>query len=273
MSEHAKHLAGLRAFAGEMIQAALDGGDMDGASIQESAIKHGLLAAQQMPAPCCGPEDGYCRCAYTTEFPIECFRPTQAMTEADQRDARIAEQLREITQLRRELGIVQEVANSALKAQQPSAGVVDERAAFEDAMGASILAEQGKFSLSRSYDAGNPYTFLATKWAWEAWQARALLAAAQPAALDASQVERWKRDSQLLDAIEGNCWGVRYSASPNADAGDSNINIEIVGHFMDKPCERVVGENYSENLRAALEQALTADAYPPVRPEYGERDD
>lgn len=54
---------------------------------------------------------------------------------------------------------------------------VDERAAFESAMGASILAEQGKFSLSRSYDAGRPYTFLATKWAWASWQARAALSA------------------------------------------------------------------------------------------------
>lgn len=82
---------------------------------------------------------------------------------------------------------------------------------------------------------------------------------------------KWKRDSELLDAIEGECWDVRFLSSPNADAGDSSISIEIVGHFMAEPCERVVGENYSENLRAALEQAMTADAYPPERPEYDER--
>lgn len=82
---------------------------------------------------------------------------------------------------------------------------------------------------------------------------------------------KWKRDSELLDAIEGECWDVRFLSSPNGDAGDSSISIEIVGHFMGKPFERVVGENYDENLRAALEQAMTADAYPPERPEYDER--
>lgn len=82
---------------------------------------------------------------------------------------------------------------------------------------------------------------------------------------------KWKRDSELLDAIEGECWDVRFLSTPNADAGDSSISIEIIGHFMAEPCERVVGENYSENLRAALEQAMTADAYPPARPEYDER--
>lgn len=57
--------------------------------------------------------------------------------------------------------------------QSVSAGGVDERAAFEAAMGTVILQEQGKFSLSRAYEEGQPYTFLATKWAWAAWQARA----------------------------------------------------------------------------------------------------
>jgi len=37
---------------------------------------------------------------------------------------------------------------------------------------------------------------------------------------------------------------------------------------MSNPHERVIGENHTEDLRAALEQALTADAYPPARPEY-----
>lgn len=30
----------------------------------------------------------------------------------------------------------------------------------------------------------------------------------------------------------------------------------------------MIGENYNENLRAALDQAMLADAYPPERPEY-----
>ncbi len=82
---------------------------------------------------------------------------------------------------------------------------------------------------------------------------------------------KWKRDSELLNAIETECWDVRFLSTPNADAGDSSISIEIVGHFMAAPCERVVGENHNENLRAALEQAMTAEAYPPARPEYDDR--
>ncbi|SEJ56795.1 hypothetical protein SAMN05216201_11118 [Pseudomonas linyingensis] len=85
-----------------------------------------------------------------------------------------------------------------------------------------------------------------------------------------AEVEELRKDKDLLDAIEVNCWGVRFSSSPNADAGDSSISIEIVGHYMAEPHERVVGENYHENLRAALCQAMTADNYPPARPEYDE---
>lgn len=87
-----------------------------------------------------------------------------------------------------------------------------------------------------------------------------------------AEVERLRQDKDRLDAIEGNCWDVRYSSCQNGDSGDSSIGLEIVGHFMDAPCERVVGENYNENLRAAIDQAMTADAYPPARPDYGEED-
>ena len=41
---------------------------------------------------------------------------------------------------------------------------------------------------------------------------------------------------------------------------------------MDKPIERVIGEDYGENLRAAIDQAMAAPAYPPARPEYPELD-
>lgn len=87
-------------------------------------------------------------------------------------------------------------------------------------------------------------------------------------AKDADQIARWKRDSELLMAIQNSCWDVRFLSHFNGD--DCDISIEIVGHYMAAPHERVVGENYNENLRAALEQALPADAYPPARPEYDE---
>jgi hypothetical protein len=87
------------------------------------------------------------------------------------------------------------------------------------------------------------------------------------------RIDELERDKARLDALEANCWDVRYYSSPNGDAGDSSISIEIVGHWMDKPTERVVGETYSENLRAAIDQAMTAPAYPPARPEYPEIDE
>jgi hypothetical protein len=87
------------------------------------------------------------------------------------------------------------------------------------------------------------------------------------------RIDELERDKARLDAIEANCWDVRYDSSQNGDAGDSSISIEIVGHWMDKPTERVVGENYNENLRAAIDQAMTAPAYPPARPEYPELDE
>lgn len=88
-----------------------------------------------------------------------------------------------------------------------------------------------------------------------------------------ARIAELELDRDRLDALDSNCWDVRFGSTPNGDAGDSSINIEIVGHWMDKPFERVIGENYSENLRAAIDQAMTAPAYPPERPEYPEFED
>ncbi|WP_052081025.1 hypothetical protein [Pseudomonas sp. ML96] len=74
-----EHLAALQVFANDMITAALGGGDVDGPTIQEQAVKHGLLARRIMTTPCCGPEEGFCSCAHTTSFPAECFRKTVAL--------------------------------------------------------------------------------------------------------------------------------------------------------------------------------------------------
>lgn len=106
--------------------------------------------------------------------------------------------------------------------------------------------------------------------AFEAGQETLAKPASEPAGGGRREAEiaRWKRDSELLSAIQDECWDVRFTSSPNADAGDYNVNIEIVGHFMAEPQERVVGENYNEDLRAALEQAITAEPYPPARPVY-----
>ena len=86
------------------------------------------------------------------------------------------------------------------------------------------------------------------------------------------RIDELERDKDRLDAIEANFWDVRHHSSALADTGDYTSSIEIVGHWMDKPTDRVIGENYSENLRAAIDQAMTAPAYPPARPEYPEID-
>ncbi|EOZ3002144.1 hypothetical protein ACQQ4Q_005937 [Pseudomonas aeruginosa] len=66
---------GMAKFAREIICGALDGGSFDGADIQESAERHGLIAKQVMNEPCRGPEE-YCACAWSTSFPAECYRVT-----------------------------------------------------------------------------------------------------------------------------------------------------------------------------------------------------
>lgn len=71
---HKAQIAGLQAFAKEMIKAALDGGDMDGPSIQEIAVQHGLLEPVEVAEPC---GEG-CNCS-VGDFPQTCFRHTRAL--------------------------------------------------------------------------------------------------------------------------------------------------------------------------------------------------
>ncbi|WP_235583928.1 hypothetical protein [Pseudomonas aeruginosa] len=75
IQELRENAAKLAAFAQEIISGALEGGSFDGADIQESAERHGLIAKQVMNEPCCGPEE-YCACAWSTSFPTECYRIT-----------------------------------------------------------------------------------------------------------------------------------------------------------------------------------------------------
>lgn len=76
---------------------------------------------------------------------------------------------------------------SALWPSDAAAGVmqpVDERALFEQTLGAKIQATQGEFALSRAYSDGRPYTFSATIWAWAGWQACAALSAGPAKAVE-----------------------------------------------------------------------------------------
>lgn len=85
-----------------------------------------------------------------------------------------------------------------------------------------------------------------------------------------TEVEALRKDKDRLDALEANFWDVRHTSTQVGMEGDTSQSIEIVGRWMDAPRERVIGENYSENLRAAIDQAMTSDVYPPARPEYEE---
>lgn len=72
-------IAGLQAFARYMVDAALEGGDVDGGTIQEIAHQYGLLTKREMKGPCREPEEGYCACAFESGFPVECYQPTDAL--------------------------------------------------------------------------------------------------------------------------------------------------------------------------------------------------
>ncbi|MNJ45335.1 hypothetical protein D3C77_404230 [compost metagenome] len=86
--------------------------------------------------------------------------------------------------------------------------------------------------------------------------------------VSSAELEALRRDRDRLNALESCCWDVRFLDLRGGMDGDGGVGIEIVGHYMGKPVERVLGENYGEDLRAAIDQALTAEAYPPERPEY-----
>ena len=59
-------------FADAMLDIAWQGGDADGATIQELAEKHGLLKETEV-AESCGEN---CVCAEVSDFPLNCYRKT-----------------------------------------------------------------------------------------------------------------------------------------------------------------------------------------------------
>lgn len=78
-------MTGLRAFANALVTSALDGGDADGAHVQELAEKHGLIKKVTAHRPCVEPGDEkrFCSCASETSFPTECYTRTKALTDGD----------------------------------------------------------------------------------------------------------------------------------------------------------------------------------------------
>lgn len=67
-----RRVEALCAFANEMVSAAFEGGSLDGADIQDIAVKHGLLRIETRKGECC--EGCACR---EYGFPAECYRGTE----------------------------------------------------------------------------------------------------------------------------------------------------------------------------------------------------
>lgn len=86
--------------------------------------------------------------------------------------------------------------------------------------------------------------------------------------VSSDELNALRQDQARLDALEANFWDARFVGCPTPGGDDGSVTVEIVGHYMGAPFERVLGEDYNENLRRAIDQAMTAEAYPPARPEY-----
>ena len=79
----------LRLFAVEIMECWPDG-DVDGGFLQDTAIKHGLLAAHEVTEPC-NPEG--CHCAEYGDFPQTCYRQTAMLSATPDSQERRKEEL------------------------------------------------------------------------------------------------------------------------------------------------------------------------------------
>ena len=65
----------LRGFAQEIMEC-WPSGDVDGAVLQEAAVRWELIVPKEMTEPCCDA----CTCAGVDEFPLICYRKQPALT-------------------------------------------------------------------------------------------------------------------------------------------------------------------------------------------------
>ena len=70
-------------------------------------------------------------------------------------------------------------------------------------------------------------------------------------------------DSKRLDWLQSESSDVRWYSD-----GDDGIVLEIVGHWQAEPCERLLAINSGEDLRAAIDEAMTGQVLeqPPTTP-------
>lgn len=71
----------------------------------------------------------------------------------------------------------------------------------------------------------------------------------------------WREDTARLDALRDNSWDLRcFDIATGGD--DYDIGWRVIGHWQAKPQERVVGEVYNDDPRAAIDAARSPAAKP-----------
>jgi hypothetical protein len=63
----------------------------------------------------------------------------------------------------------------------------------------------------------------------------------------------------LLKVLEDECWDLRCVDEPTPGGDDGDIAWQVVGHWMSKPQERVIG--YGKTPKSAIEDAMRPRDY------------
>lgn len=72
----------------------------------------------------------------------------------------------------------------------------------------------------------------------------------------AEDMEQVRKDASLLKALQDNSWDLRCIDLPTPGGDDVEIGWQVIEHYMAKPCERVIGEDFCDNARAAIQDAI-----------------
>jgi hypothetical protein len=72
-----------------------------------------------------------------------------------------------------------------------------------------------------------------------------------------AQVEMLRADKARLDFLQNECNDLRCFDYPTG-GDDREIGWRVIAHYQAEPCERVVGEVWNDELREAIDQALSS---------------
>ena len=90
--------------------------------------------------------------------------------------------------------------------------------------------------------------------------AAALTTATAEAEALRAEVERLRADKERLDWLQSEMNDVRWISGLGAEAcsPSDEVGVRIISHWQAEPCERVEAENWSEDLRATIDEARAA---------------